>query len=93
MHDLNALTSGGGAVNTLYIHDIAVDPSMRSGGLGAQILEHMIRDAVRLNLPTLTLTAVEGASGYWLRQGFQEIEGIASGYGEGACRMKLSARP
>lgn len=90
--DLNTSTAQHHMVNTLYIHDIAVDPSMRRSGLGTQILEHMVRDAARLHLPTITLTAVDGAVGHWLRQGFQESPAAAPGYGEGARRMQMSTR-
>lgn len=91
--ELNTITPQHGTMDTLYIHDIAVEPSMRRCGLATQILEHMVRDAVRLGLPTLTLTAVDGAIGYWMRQGFQQFDGTAPGYGKGASRMRLSTHP
>jgi GNAT superfamily N-acetyltransferase len=90
---LNTSTARHQLLNTLYIHDIAVDPSMRRSGLGTQILEHMVRDAARLHLPTITLTAVDAAVDHWLRQGFQEISVAVHGYGEGARRMQMSTRP
>ena len=91
--ELNKSTARHNWMNSLYIHDIAVEPSMQRAGLGKQILEHMIRDAERLYLPTITLTAVDGAVNHWLRQGFQEIPGLVSGYGEGARRMRMFTRP
>ena len=91
--ELNTVTTTASSVNTLYIHDIAVVPTMRSRGLGTLILERMIQDAVRLELQTMALTAVGGASDYWLRHGFQHTGEIATGYGQGASRMKLTAAP
>jgi GNAT superfamily N-acetyltransferase len=91
--ELNTSTARHHTMNTLYIHDIAVEPSMQRTGLGKQIFEHMKRDAAGLYLPTITLTAVDGAVNHWLRQGFQEIPDVVSGYGERARRMRMFIRP
>lgn len=61
------------ASTTLYLHDISILPSYRSLGIGTLLLQHVQHLGQQLNLTSITLTAVCGAWGYWLRLGFVEL--------------------
>ncbi|PZP43263.1 MAG: GNAT family N-acetyltransferase [Azospirillum brasilense] len=60
------------AADTLYIHDIALLPACRGGGAAGRVLERLEDLARRRGLPSLSLVAVGGSPGFWLRQGFRE---------------------
>ncbi|WP_260987726.1 GNAT family N-acetyltransferase [Roseomonas gilardii] len=66
---LGALPS---ATDTLYIHDIALLPACRGGGAAGRVLERLEDLARRRGLPSLSLVAVGGSPGFWLRRGFRE---------------------
>jgi ribosomal protein S18 acetylase RimI-like enzyme len=61
-----------GAADTLYIHDIALLPACRGGGAAGRVLGRLEDLARRRGLPGLSLVAVGGSPGFWLRQGFRE---------------------
>lgn len=60
------------AADTLYIHDIALLPTCRGGGAAGRVLKWLEELARRRGLPSLSLVAVGGSPGFWLRQGFRE---------------------
>ncbi|UPG71136.1 GNAT family N-acetyltransferase [Roseomonas gilardii subsp. gilardii] len=60
------------APDTLYIHDIALLPDRRGGGAAMQALARLEDLARRQGLPGLSLVAVGGSPGFWLRRGFRE---------------------
>lgn len=53
-----------------YIHDVAVDPAARGGGIVAAICEHALALAHDKGYAIAMLVAVSGAGGYWKRLGF-----------------------
>lgn len=60
------------AADTLYVHDIALLPACRGGGAAGRVLERLEKLARRQGLPSLSLVAVGGSPGFWLRRGFRE---------------------
>lgn len=59
--------------DSLYIHDIAVGRSARQGGLAKRLL-HAVLDAARsAGFAQVFLVAVQGASSYWQRHGFEAV--------------------
>lgn len=56
----------------LYLHDIAVDPSTRSFGVGSALVERFFDTLRSLGVPHATLIAVQGTAPYWRRKEFKE---------------------
>ena len=77
--------------STLFIHDLAVAPRARGYGVAHALFSQIYQVAHDNNMHCLMLVAVQGASGFWLRQGFTccpHHAGALDSYGEGACLMK-----
>lgn len=79
--------------DTLYLHDVVVDPLRRSLGLAGAMIERLPPIAQALSLPSIELVAVLGTANFWRGHGFTAIEhpGLAASlakYGEGACLMR-----
>ncbi|WP_257165926.1 GNAT family N-acetyltransferase [Bradyrhizobium sp. SRS-191] len=73
---------------TYYIHDLALLPSARGSGAAGRIVQQLIEQARRLQLPSLSLVAVNGSVPFWENQGFVVArDHDATGYGEDARRM------
>lgn len=58
------------APDALYLHDMAVHPSRAGQGLAQRLLDALTTLAHDERLPWAALVAVQGAQGYWERQGF-----------------------
>ncbi|MBP7567628.1 MAG: GNAT family N-acetyltransferase [Burkholderiaceae bacterium] len=56
--------------DTLYLHDMAVHPSLAGQGLAQRLFDALIELAHYEHLLQAALVAVQGAQGYWARQGF-----------------------
>jgi ribosomal protein S18 acetylase RimI-like enzyme len=63
---------------TLYLHDLSVAPRARRKGVGEGLLQRALAFADSRRLPSITLTAVCGAAGYWRRQGFVEVSELSA---------------
>lgn len=79
--------------DTLYLHDIVIDPLRRSLGLAGAMIERLPAIAGTMALPTIELIAVLGTANFWRGHGFVAIEnprlaGPLAKYGEGACLMR-----
>jgi GNAT superfamily N-acetyltransferase len=79
--------------DTLYLHDIVVDPIRRSLGLGGAMIEYLPLIARTLSLPAIELVAVLGTANFWRGHDFAAVENAAlapilAKYGEGACLMR-----
>ena len=53
-----------------YIHDVGVAPGQR-GGTSSAILAHLETIAHEAGLRVMALVAVDGAQGFWQKQGYQ----------------------
>lgn len=60
--------------NCLYVHDVALLPAARGGGLGRAIVGELTAVARRTGLHCLALTAVNGSAGWWQRRGFLRLQ-------------------
>lgn len=58
------------AESVLYLHDLAVEPSKAGQGIAAQLLQTAVSHAQARGVQRAALVAVQGAEGYWRRQGF-----------------------
>jgi len=79
--------------NTLYLHDIVVDPLRRSLGLAGAMIERLPAIARALSLPAIELIAVLGTANFWRGHGFvvaddAALAGPLAKYGGGACLMR-----
>lgn len=80
----------------IYLHDLAIDPTAHSLGLGTRLINHVFNSAANQGWKKLILIAIQGSQSYWQRYGFNSIapysesmqEKLAS-YGETATYMQL----
>ena len=61
------------AAETIYLHDVCVSPAARQFGVGKRLLATVEALAVKLDAPSITLTAVAGAWDHWSRLGWVEL--------------------
>jgi N-acetylglutamate synthase-like GNAT family acetyltransferase len=98
---LNTVFSPNAEAHDCYfIHDIAVQRSCWSRGVGTLLLEQAVRIAMEHGFTTMALVAVQNAQRYWQRFGFQPItdgaeamRSIRESYGDAACYMSRSLMP
>ncbi|GAW42362.1 hypothetical protein SH203_02778 [Brevundimonas sp. SH203] len=70
---LNTVVEGLPAEATLiYLHDLALHPEARGGGVTGAIVERLAAQAVEDDWPAIALVAVNDAVGFWSRHGFVE---------------------
>ncbi len=60
-------------VDCWYVHDVAVDPSARGGGVVAEVCERAFAAAADKGFRTAMLVAVSGAGSYWAKLGFKDM--------------------
>ncbi|MBC7578016.1 MAG: GNAT family N-acetyltransferase [Tardiphaga sp.] len=58
---------------TYYIHDLALLPEARRTGAAAYIVAKLVTHATHLQLPNMTLVAVNNSVHFWQRQGFEIV--------------------
>ncbi|MCK6395137.1 GNAT family N-acetyltransferase [Zoogloea sp.] len=82
-----------GQPDTLYLHDLAVDPAARGSGAADSLVQAFLSALARLPLPRASLIAIQGSAPWWARHGFARVpvdEALAArlaGYGEDAAYM------
>ncbi len=79
-----------GEADCVFVHDLAVSPHARSGGVAAGLLRDVAAWAAAQGTPRLTLVALADAAAYWTRHGFAPAPAggtLPPGYGEGALFM------
>lgn len=64
--------------NCLYLHDMAISSDFRGQSLAPALLAHASMEAEKLGLEALALVAVQGAEGYWAKQGFAKVTNISA---------------
>jgi len=70
---LNTVIEGLPADATLiYLHDLALHPDARGGGVTGAIVELLAGQAAEDGWPAIALVAVNDAVGFWTRHGFVE---------------------
>ena len=90
---LNTVIEGLPAqAEVLYLHDLALDPRARGGDRTGAVIERLAEQAAEDGWPALALVAVNAASGFWARHGFEPRDppGMArklASYGEDARYM------
>jgi ribosomal protein S18 acetylase RimI-like enzyme len=91
---LNALIEAIPAdAETIYLHDLALHPSTRGGGHTRLVVETLADAAKAQGFKMISLVAVNNASGFWGRNGFeiQNPPGMAeklASYGDDARYME-----
>lgn len=78
---------------TIYLHDLALHPSTRGGGYTRAVVETLADSAKAQGYRLISLVAVNNASGFWVRNGFevQNPPGMAAklaSYGDDARYME-----
>ncbi len=58
---------------TYYIHDIALLPEARGAGAARPVIDYLSDQARRMELPNLSLVAVNRSAAIWERLGFQAV--------------------
>lgn len=77
----------------LYLHDLAVDPSLRGKGCGEALAEHALQKAAAHGIKRVELVAVQGAQSFWAKFGFVVTpHGATESYGADAVKMIRSLR-
>lgn len=56
--------------DTLYLHDLAVDPAAGGQGLGPLLVRHALDHARRAGWRHSTLVSVQASQAFWARQGY-----------------------
>lgn len=56
----------------IYLHDLALHPEARGGGVTGAIVERLAEQATEDGWPAVALVAVNDAVGFWSRHGFVE---------------------
>ena len=56
----------------IYLHDLALHPEARGGGVTGAIVERLAEQATEDGWPAIALVAVNDAVGFWSRHGFVE---------------------
>lgn len=88
--DLNSASKNSSAkTDTMYIHDISVDPDYRGLGLGEALYKRILEDTLSSGLKELALVAGQGSSKFWARFGFVNSDSEVEGYGAEAVKMVL----
>jgi GNAT superfamily N-acetyltransferase len=64
--------------NCLYLHDMAISADFRGQSLAPELLKHATAEAEKMGLQALALVAVQGAEGYWAKQGFVKVMDITT---------------
>lgn len=64
--------------NCLYLHDMAISSDFRGQSLAPKLLAHASTEARKFGLSALALVAVQGAEGYWVKQGFIKVTNISA---------------
>lgn len=67
---LGAVLQPAARPSTYYIHDLALLATARGSGAGAAIVGMLTARARMLDLPNMTLVAVNNSVHFWQRQGF-----------------------
>lgn len=76
----------------IYLHDLALDPTVRGGGHTHTIVERLVDQARADGWKTMALVAVNDATAFWERMGFQPVTSPAlvaklASYGDDARYM------
>ncbi len=61
----------------LYLHDMAIASAFRGQSLAPLLLNHAKAQAQSMDLHALALVAVQGAEGYWAKQGFVKVADVS----------------
>lgn len=89
-----ALTGVPEGACTMFLHDLAVAPAGRGGGVAARLFASARAGAVEAGFVRMSLVALADAQGFWKRHGFMpSADGRSShlppAYGAGAQFMEL----
>lgn len=86
------------AADIYYIHDIAIMPEARGGGLAAECLQKLLKGPAS-RWEVTCLISVYGTSNFWAKFGFQVPEAVSEqlreklgGYGEDAVYLERQNR-
>jgi ornithine decarboxylase len=73
----------------LHLHDLALDPAVRGGGLSKLLLRRLENTAAARVIETVGLVSVGGSDGFWAAAGFEVRPGVPvpEGYGERSVYM------
>ncbi len=87
-----------GRADCLYLHDIALAPSVAGRGHGSSLVARMVELAIDMRLPCLALVAVGGSAPFWKRLGFRAAGDATPGaklasYGADAAYMVRDVGP
>jgi len=70
---LNTVIEGlPGEPALIYLHDLALHPEARGGGVTGAIVERLAEQAAGDGWPAVALVAVNDAADFWRRHGFQD---------------------
>lgn len=79
----------------IYLHDLALHPEARGGGVTGAIVERLAEQATEDGWPAIALVAVNDAVGFWSRHGFvgQPAEAMAAKLASYGADARYMLRP
>lgn len=77
------------APDSLYIHDVAVDPAFGGKGFAQNLVNLVVNQAHGLGVEWIDLVAVQTAKSYWSQLGFEVESAAEGGYGGEAVKMSI----
>jgi ribosomal protein S18 acetylase RimI-like enzyme len=95
---LNSLLTMVSEPSTFYIHDLALLPETRKSGAASVAIDMLVARAKLMQLPNITLVAVNNSGHFWQRHGFNILRDPAldeklQSYGEHARFMIRDLSP
>jgi ribosomal protein S18 acetylase RimI-like enzyme len=95
---LNVLLTPAASPSTFYIHDLALLPETRKSGAATVVVDMLTARAKMMQLPNMTLVAVNNSVHFWQRQHFNivhdsELDSKLQSYGDHARYMSRELTP
>lgn len=75
---LGADFSNAAEPNTLYLHDMAISQASQGRGLARELLAKASGFSTQAAFSQMALVAVQGAEGYWSKQGFSALLALSA---------------
>lgn len=77
----------------MYLHDLAVLPTMRGTGVAPLLVRRLAEVGVRMGVAAFALVAVQGSEAYWARWGFKAQSSFEYGLSVPASYMVCDGAP
>lgn len=95
LHEKHPVFQEWRGADHIFLHDLAVDSALRGRALGNRLHQTLVSRCLQQNFMQIRLVAVEGASLFWKRLGFEYRHGVQlhPSYGKGTEMVQLLPLP